>query len=70
MSVEDIQTAEFFRTTQGFEINQLMAKIILFCPLEIFFFEQNDEISSEILPSFRTEVVEDRDVTFDQIQGS
>ena len=39
MSVEVIETTEIFRTTQGFEINQLMAKIILFCPLEIFFFE-------------------------------
>ena len=26
--------------------------------------------SSEILPSFRIEAVEDRDVTFNQIQGS
>ena len=33
-------------------------------------FEQNDGISSKILPSFRTEAVEDRDVTFNQIQGS
>ena len=32
--------------------------------------EQNDGISSEILPSFRTEAVEDRDVNFNQIQGS
>jgi hypothetical protein len=32
--------------------------------------EQNDEISSEILPTFRTEAVEDRDVIFNQIQGS
>ena len=33
-------------------------------------FEENDEISSEILPSFKTEAVEDRDVTLNQIQGS
>jgi hypothetical protein len=33
-------------------------------------FEQNDEISSKILPSFRTEAVGDRDITFNQIQGS
>ena len=32
--------------------------------------EQNDEISSEILPSFRTEAVEDRDVISNQIQVS
>ena len=32
--------------------------------------EQNDGISSEILPSFRTEAVEDRDVIFNQIRVS
>ena len=32
--------------------------------------EQNDGISSEILPSFRFEAVEDRDVIFDQIRLS
>jgi hypothetical protein len=32
--------------------------------------EQNDGISSEILPSFRTEAVEDKDVIFNQTQGS
>ena len=32
--------------------------------------EQNSGISSEILPSFRTEAVEDRDVIFSQIQRS
>ena len=32
--------------------------------------EQNDKISSEILPSFRTEAVEDRDIIFNQIQVS
>ena len=32
--------------------------------------EQNDGISSEILPSFRSEAVEDRDIIFNQIQGS
>ena len=35
-----------------------------------YFFEQSDRISSKILPSFRTEAVEDRDVTFNQIQVS
>ena len=34
MSVEVIETAEFFRTIQGFEINKLMAKISLFCYVE------------------------------------
>ena len=34
MSVEVIETAEFFRITQGFEINKLMAKISLSCCLE------------------------------------
>ena len=33
-------------------------------------FVQNDGISSEILPSFRTEAVEDSDVNYNQIQGS
>ena len=33
-------------------------------------FEYNDEISGEFLPSFKTEAVEDRDVTLNQIQGS
>ena len=32
--------------------------------------EQNDGISSEILPSFRPEAVEDRDAIFNQIQVS
>jgi hypothetical protein len=32
--------------------------------------EQNDGISRKILPSFRTEAVEDKDVIFNQIQGS
>ena len=32
--------------------------------------EQNDEISSEILPSLRTEALEDRDVIFNQSQVS
>ena len=32
--------------------------------------EQNDGISSEILPSFMAEAVEDRDVIYNQIQVS
>ena len=41
----------------------------LFDVLEKNISEQNGGISSEILPSFRTEAVEDRDVIFSQIQG-
>ena len=48
-----------------------MAKITLFWRFEKKnISEQNDGISSEILLSFRTEAVEDRDVTFYQIQVS
>jgi hypothetical protein len=47
-----------------------MARITLFSHFEKKNSEQNDEISSEILPSFRTEAVEDRDVIFNQIQVS
>jgi hypothetical protein len=32
--------------------------------------EWNDGTSSEILPSFRAEALEDRNVIFNQIQGS
>jgi hypothetical protein len=31
---------------------------------------QKSTISNQILPSFRTEAVEDRDVNFNQLQGS
>ena len=34
MSIEVIKTSEIFRTTQGFEINKLMAKVSLFCCFE------------------------------------
>ena len=60
MSVEVTENVEIFRTTQCFEINKLMPKISLFCCFETnkkIIFEQSDEISSEILPSFQTEVV-------------
>ena len=71
MSVEVIENVEIFRTTKGFKINKLMPKISLFCCFEKKkIFEQSDEISSEILSSFRTEVVEFRDVTSNQIQWS
>ena len=57
MSVEVFEATEVVRTSQIFEINK--DDLIL----------QNHVISIEILPSFRTEAVEDRDVTFNQIQG-
>ena len=68
MSVEVTEATKVFRTTYFLEINNLMARIILFC-----FFEEekkNNKISNEIFPSFRTEAAEDRHVTFDQIKGS
>ena len=53
------------------EIDKLMAEITSFSSFEKKkVFELNDGISIEILLSFRTEAVEDRDVTFNQIQGS
>ena len=71
MSVEVIKATEVFKTTEVLEINKLMARITLFwCFEKKKNSEQNDGISSEILPSFRTEAVEDRDVIFNQIQGS
>ena len=69
MSVEVIETVAVFRTTQGFEINKLITKISLFCSFEKNVFEQNDEISSEILLSFSTEVVEDRGVLSTKTMG-
>ena len=65
MSIEVIEATEVFKTTLVLEINMLIARITLF-----WFFEkkniskQNNGISSEILPSFRTEAVEDRDIIF------
>ena len=71
MLVEVIEATEVLETTSVLEINKLMAKITLFwCFEKKNFFEQNVGISSKILPSFRTEAVEDRDVIFNQIQGS
>ena len=70
MPVEVIEATEVFKTTQVLEINKLMAKMTLFWCFEKNIPKQNDRISSEILPSFRTEAVEDRDVIFNQIQGS
>ena len=70
MSVEVIEATEVFKTTLVLEINMLMAKITFFDFLKKNISEQNDGISSEILPPFRTEAVEDRDVIFNQIQVS
>ena len=69
MLVEVIEATEVLETTSVLEINKLMAKITLFWCFEKNIYEQNDGISSEILPSFRTEAVDNRDVTFmSQIQ--
>ena len=70
MLVEVIEATEVLETTSVLEINKLMAKITLFWCFEKKNSEQNDGISNEILPSFRTEAVEDRDVIFNQIQES
>ena len=68
MSVEVIKATEVFKVLK---INKLMARINLFwCFEKKNISEQNDGISSEILPSFRSEAVEDRDVIFNQIQVS
>jgi hypothetical protein len=55
MSVEVIEATEVFKTTEVLKINKLMARITLFRCLKKNICEQNDGISSEILPSFRTE---------------
>ena len=57
-----------FRTTQILKINNIVARITLFRYFDFFLINSWNFI--EILPSLRTEAVEDRDVTFDQIQGS
>ena len=70
MSVEVIKATEVFKTTLVLEINKLMAKWLYFDVLKKNISEQNDGISSEILPSFRTEALEDTDIIFNQTQGS
>ena len=71
MSVEVIEATEIFKTPYDIEITQLMARITLFwCFEKKHISEKNDGIWSKILPSFRTEAVEDRDVIFNQIQVS
>ena len=57
-----------FRTTQILKINNIVARITLFRCFD--FFLKDSWNFSEILPSLRTEAVEDRDVTFNQIKGS
>ena len=69
-SVEVIEATEVFRTTQILEINNIVARITLFRCFEKKKFWINSWNFIEILPSLRTEAVEDRDVTFNQIKGS
>ena len=70
MSVEVIEATEVFRTTQSLKINNIKARITLFWCFEKNVFWINSWNFSEILHSLRTEAVEDRDVTFNQIKGS
>ena len=69
-AVEVIEATEVFRTTKILKINNLVARITLFRCFEKENFFNNSWNFSEILPSLRTEAVEDRDVTFIQIKGS
>ena len=69
-SVEVIEATEVFRTTQILKINNIVARITLFRCFEKKIFWIDLWNFSEILPSLRTEAVEDRDVTFNQIKGS
>jgi hypothetical protein len=62
MSVEVIEATEVFRTTKSLKINNIKAKSPYFDVLK--------KKISEILHSLRTEAMEDRDVTFNQIKGS
>ena len=70
MSFEVIEATKVFRTTQILKIKNLMAKPPYFDVLRKKKFLINSLNFSEILPSLRTEAVEDRDVTFNQIKGS
>ena len=71
-NVEVIEATEEFRTAQILKINNIVARITLYY-LDVLK-KKNFLINSwnfiEILPSLRTDAVEDRDVTFDQIKGS
>ena len=68
---EVIEATEVFRTTQIPKIDNEVARITLFrCFEKRFFFWLDSWNFSEILPSLRTEAVEDKDVNFNQIKGS
>ena len=67
-SVEVIEVAEVFRTIKILKINNIVARPYLDVLKKRNLIDSWN--FSEILPSLRTEAVEDRDVTFDQIQGS
>ena len=70
-SLEVIEATEVFRTTQILKVNNIVAKITLFrCFEKKKFFWIFSWNFNEILLSLITEAVEDKDVTFDQIQGS
>jgi hypothetical protein len=70
LSVEVIEVPEIFKTLKSLKSISLWLESPYFDDLKKIISEQNDGISSEILPSFRTEAVEDRDVIFNQIQVS
>ena len=70
LSVEVNEATEVFRTTQSLKINDINARITNFDVLKKKIFWINSWNFSEILHSLRTEAVEDRDVTFNQIKGS
>ena len=57
-----------FRTIHILKIINIMARITLFKCFEIFFLIDARNFC-EILPSQRTEAVEDRDVTFNHLLG-
>jgi hypothetical protein len=67
MLLRPLRFSEALRTLKS--MSQWLELPYLKC-FEKNIFEWNDRISSENLQSFRTEAVEDRDVTFNQIQGS
>ena len=70
MSVEVIEATKVFRIIQILKIKNLMAKLPYFDVLRKKYFLIDTWNFSEILPSFKTEAVEDRDLTFNQIKGS
>ena len=66
----DFEATKVFRTTQILKSLIYWLESPYLDVLKKNISEQNDGISSEILLSFRTEAVEDRNVIFNQIQGS